>query len=164
MVITEKIDGTNGVIAISEDGKQFAVGSRNRWITKDNDNMGFAAWAFSNMADLMKLGPGYHYGEWWGRGIQRGYGLAEKRFSLFNTTRWLNNPDKPECCHVVPELFRGEFSTSTVEDYIAWLSIVGSQASPGFMMPEGLVIYHTHSNTLFKKTLQNDGVPKGQLT
>ena len=41
IVVTEKIDGTNGLIAIGEDG-EFQVGSRNQWITPENDNFGFA--------------------------------------------------------------------------------------------------------------------------
>lgn len=36
-VITEKIDGTNAQICITEDG-QFLTGSRTRWITPENDN------------------------------------------------------------------------------------------------------------------------------
>jgi len=70
VVITEKIDGTNGLIAIGEDG-EFQVGSRNRWIAPENDNMGFARWAYENKDELMGLGAGFHYGEWWGQGIQR---------------------------------------------------------------------------------------------
>lgn len=42
-VITEKIDGTNAQICITEDG-QFLTGSRTRWITPDNDNAGFSMW------------------------------------------------------------------------------------------------------------------------
>jgi hypothetical protein len=40
--ITEKIDGTNASIFISEDGSEFLVGSRTRWITPQDDNYGFA--------------------------------------------------------------------------------------------------------------------------
>jgi hypothetical protein len=58
--------------------------------------------------DLLTLGPGRHFGEWWGAGIQRRYGLTEKRFSLFNVTRW--GEARPACCHVVPTLYRGPFS------------------------------------------------------
>ena len=87
IVVTEKIDGTNGLIAIGEDG-EFQVGSRNQWITPEKDNAGFARWAYDHKGELMTLGVGFHYGEWWGQGIQRGYGLKEKRFSLFNTSRW----------------------------------------------------------------------------
>ncbi len=87
VVVTEKIDGTNACVAISEDGS-FQVGSRRRWITPEKDNHGFAAWAHAHRDELMQLGPGRHFGEWWGRQIQRGYGLDERRFSLFNVARW----------------------------------------------------------------------------
>ena len=103
MVITEKIDGTNGCIFIGEDG-EFLVGSRSRWITPENDNHGFARWVYDHKNELMSLGPGRHFGEWWGSGIQRGYGLTkgEKRFSLFNVKRW--KEERPSCCYVVPVL------------------------------------------------------------
>ena len=86
--ITEKIDGTNACIYIGEDG-EFLTGSRTRWITPEDDNYGFAKWALAHKDELMALGPGRHFGEWWGSGCQRGYGLTngEKRFSLFNTSR-----------------------------------------------------------------------------
>jgi hypothetical protein len=74
-VVTEKIDGTNAQVYIPEDGGPMLVGSRNRWITPDNDNYGFARWAYENEAELRKLGPGRHFGEWWGSGIQRRYGI-----------------------------------------------------------------------------------------
>ena len=89
IIITEKIDGTNASITITEDG-QFLTGSRNRWITPEDDNFGFSAWAHANKDVLMGLGVGTHFGEWWGHGIQRGYGLPKgrRRFSLFNVGRW----------------------------------------------------------------------------
>src|SRR3990167_9351566 len=108
IVITEKIDGTNGVIAIGDDG-EFAVGSRSRWITPDADNFGFAKWAYTHEAELRELGAGFHYGEWWGQGIQRGYGLKEKRFSLFNVKRWKDT--RPAGCHVVTILYIGMLDT-----------------------------------------------------
>ena len=67
VVITEKIDGTNACIYIGEDG-EFLVGSRTRWITPDQDNHGFAAWAYANKDKLLLLGHGTHFGEWWGTG------------------------------------------------------------------------------------------------
>src|SRR5574337_513380 len=85
--VTEKIDGTNAVITILEDGT-FLTGSRNKWITPEDDNFGFSRWAHNNKEELMKLGVGSHYGEWYGCGIQRGYGLSEKRFMLFNNHYW----------------------------------------------------------------------------
>ena len=54
IVITEKIDGTNGVIYIGEDG-EFLVGSRTRWITPETDNHGFAKWVLANKEELLKL-------------------------------------------------------------------------------------------------------------
>jgi len=160
MIITEKIDGTNGVIAISEDGL-FQVGSRNRWINPQDDNFGFAGWAYGNMGELMKLGPGLHYGEWWGKGIQRGYGLQEKRFSLFNVSRWPDEESRPECCGVVPTLYSGMFDTTKVDEVLEGLKETGSIAAPGFMKPEGIVIFHVAGGHLYKKTIESDEQPKG---
>jgi hypothetical protein len=163
MVITEKIDGTNGCIYIGEDG-EFLVGSRTRWITPDCDNHGFARWAYFHKDELMiGLGPGRHYGEWWGSGIQRGYDLpkGEKRFSLFNTRRW-DDVTCPSCCNVVPILYEGLFETDTILHNLTVLKFKGSIASPGFMKPEGVVIYHRAANMMFKKTIEKDEEPKGK--
>ena len=111
--ITEKLDGTNASIHITDDG-QFLVGSRTRWITPEEDNYGFARWAQANKEELLKLGPGSHYGEWWGYGIQRNYGLKEKRFSLFNTAKWSDDAVRPICCSVVPILYSGLFDTQLI--------------------------------------------------
>ena len=85
-IITEKIDGTNASVFITEDG-QFLTGSRTHWIQPEADNFGFSRWAHEHKDELLTLGPGHHFGEWWGHGIQRGYGLpkGERRFLLFNT-------------------------------------------------------------------------------
>ena len=40
IIITEKIDGTNAQILITENG-DFLTGSRTRWITPQDDNFGF---------------------------------------------------------------------------------------------------------------------------
>ena len=159
-VITEKIDGTNASIYIGEDG-EFLTGSRKRWITPEDDNYGFARWANENKDELMKLGEGHHFGEWWGLGIQRSYNMKEKVFSLFNTGRWKDSPDLPECCRVVPVLFEGMFDTDHIHVVINELSITGSLASPNFMRPEGVVIWHTASRSMFKKTIEKDESPKG---
>lgn len=126
VVITEKIDGTNGCIAIGDLG-EFFVGSRTRWITPEDDNFGFARWAHENRDELLKLGPGRHFGEWW-----------------------------PACCHVVPVLFQGIFTQQAVDSTLALLASEGSRAAPGFMDPEGIVLFHTAASALFKKTLKGD--------
>ncbi len=43
------------------------------------------------------------------------------------------------------------------------LRIRGSVCVPGFMNPEGIVIYHIAGNLLFKKTLVHDDAPKGKM-
>ena len=149
-VITEKIDGTNGLIYITDDGDMF-IGSRNRWLSEDSDNFGFHRWASENKSELMKLGVGRHNGEWWGSGIQRGYNLpkGEKRFSLFNVSIW-NEENKPECCYVVPTLYTGEFDTAVINHLMYELQGKGSLASPGFMNVEGLIVFHSSANHYFK--------------
>lgn len=161
-VITEKLDGTNAQVCIDAKGQIFA-GSRNKWITpgKQTDNYGFAGWVERNREELLKLGEGRHYGEWYGNGIQSGYGLQEKRFALFNVRRWEGNPDLPTCCEVVPVLYRGLFSSQVVDEVLEKLAREGSVAAPGFMNPEGIIIYHVAAQTLFKKTIKNDESPKG---
>lgn len=177
-VITEKIDGTNAQVCIAEDGT-IQAGSRTRWITPEQDNHGFAAWVQAHSDELRLLGPGRHFGEWWGAGIQRRYGIAEKRLSLFNTLRWCAHDAEPEripsqdpraepkyqtrlpaCCSLVPVIYRGTFSTSAVDRAIDGLKNLGSVAAPGFMNPEGVVVFHVAGNVGFKKTIEKDEVPK----
>jgi len=185
MIITEKIDGTNAQIYIEHEavidkmveGPEAAdwfyensvrvedmfifAGSRKRWIVPGKDNFGFAKWVWENAMELVALGPGNHYGEWWGQGIQRKYDLKKKRFSLFNVTRW--EEDAPLICDVVPVLYEGPFSTGTVRDIVESLERHGSKAAPGFMDPEGVVVFHKAANRMFKVTCKNDEVPKGSL-
>lgn len=173
VIITEKIDGTNAQIGIVEldghsaegaiwqgDGLAMFAGSRTRWITPEDDNYGFARWAQENAEELAKLGPGRHFGEWWGQGIQRKYDAPEKCFSLFNVVRWGDDAVRPASCMVVPTLYRGDFATAAVTQALSTLRTHGSIASPGFMKPEGIVLYHTAAGIGFKKTLEKDEVPK----
>ena len=183
IVISEKIDGTNGVVYIGEDG-EFLAGSRSRWLDEHNDNYNFWHWVISHKVSLLKLGPGFHYGEWWGSGIQRGYGLTkgEKRFSLFNVNRWCLHNETPKlisvdpktkmerwqeklpsCCNLVPVLWEGMFNTEWVDQQLNILKLNGSQASPGYMNPEGIVIYHKAGDVLFKKTIEKDEQPKKMI-
>lgn len=163
VIVTEKLDGTNAQVYISDDGQSIYAGSRNRWIEPGDDNYGFAAWVQQNRDELLKLGPGSHFGEWWGAGIQRRYGLDHKRFSLFNVSRWSDPTALPKCCHVVPILWRGNFDQLDPDALITELALKGSVAAPGFMKPEGIVIFHVASGQLFKKTVEKDESPKGVL-
>jgi hypothetical protein len=154
--VSEKLDGSNAQIYIPDDSSFVAAGSRNRWITPQDDNYGFAKWVEEHKEELLALGPGKHFGEWYGAGIQRRYGLQEKRFALFNTARWLHNP-RPACCGVVPLLYEGEFTSTVVDETLQKLATEGSVAAPGFMNPEGVVVYLPASQSYFKVTLGGDG-------
>lgn len=183
-VLTEKLDGTNAQIYIAEATGQtvepydFPVvtdhsednptvhlvraGSRTRWLTPGSDNFGFAKWVEANAAELVKLGEGQHFGEWYGAGINRGYGLSDKRFALFNTHRWGNPEARPSCCEVVTELttVKGLELNSAVWGWLEELREYGSVHVHGFNRPEGIVIYHRASNQMFKVLCENDDVPK----
>jgi hypothetical protein len=157
IVITEKLDGTNAQVLVGEDGS-LRFGSRTRWITPEDDNYGFARWAAEHADELRELGPGRHFGEWWGSGVQRNYSQPVKRFSLFNTARW--GETRPACCEVVPTLYQGPFSYSEIRASLNRLESGGSVAAPGFMKPEGVIIWHTAARQLFKITLEKDEEPK----
>lgn len=195
-LITEKIDGTNCGIFIElldpsddiegwmtigcdlENNTYYKIiaQSRNRLINLKDDNYGFAQWVFAKANELCSiLGPGRHYGEWWGGGIQRGYGLAkdDKRFSLFNVNRY-NPTDSYETLvsyqdavfplwptlpqmSVVPvlEWWNDDCDLSTmaymVDNTLGTLEDTGSHAVHGFEKPEGVVLYHKRADQIFKK-------------
>ncbi len=157
MVITEKIDWTNACVVIWEDWTINAQ-SRNRVLTRwQDDNAWFANWVEENKEELMKLWVGYHYGEWYGQGIQRTYWLKEKRFALF----CFRGEELPECCETVPVLFEWEFNTQNIEATMHRLSVTWSIAAPGFMNPEWVVIFHKGACQAFKETFD---WPKYKLT
>jgi hypothetical protein len=66
----------------------------------------------------------------------------------------------PECCDLVPVLYDGEFKEEAIEQCLNHLKEHGSKAAPGFIKPEGIVVYHEASNTMFKKTIEKDDSPK----
>jgi len=186
MIITEKIDGTNasvtnmvlsnpsdnmradfaekgwGIFDFEYNSIAVVPASRNRYITLKKDNYGFAKWVHEHAEELLSLGIGQNFGEWWGKGIQRGYDQMKKHFSLFNVTRW--EEEAPLCCDVVPVLYEGPFETYVIEQLVDNLWEYGSKAAPGFMDPEGVVVFHKAANRMFKVTCKNDEMPKGQMT
>lgn len=105
--------------------------------------------------------------------------MNEKRWSLFNVARWCLHGETPQtiptadprivktqevlppCCHLVPVLRRGMFSTVMAESALHELRERGSLAAPGFMKPEGIVVFHVAGDVGFKKTLEKDEMPKG---
>lgn len=137
--------------------------SRKRFITPQADNYGFAKWVHDNAETLVRdLEAGRHYGEWWGQGIQRGYGMKEKRFSLFNTTKWAGCAFQTSQLHVVPHLYHGPHRENEIEQALKYLIDYGSVAADEPFKPaEGICIFHTASSRVYKVTLEDDG-PKSQ--
>lgn len=194
IIVTEKIDGTNaaihatplgdweadlirrgvtvGIQLVQVDGFWWGVSaqSRKRIISpgKSTDNFGFAAWVYDNAAELVRLlGEGLHYGEWWGAGIQRGYGAPKRCFSLFNVDRYDiaaqsigTHGELPVRIGTVPVLYRGPFSEGHIRRALEDLKEHGSHAAWGFASPEGICVYHTASRTVTKVTLDANDAGK----
>lgn len=170
-------DGALAVVCgleVGEDGlpiEEYVVyaQSRKRIITpgKSTDNFGFARWVQENALELVQaLGPGLHFGEWWGKGIQRGYGLDERRFSLFNVNRYAGIDFLAHGLHdvwTVPTLFEGHFNTTTVDEVVEELRISGSRAVPWPWEPEGVVVFHEASRQVYKVLCEGDELPKSLL-
>jgi hypothetical protein len=197
IVVTEKMNGTNGLISIrkSEPGDPMpgnyidvsgtdthgtlfdvVAGSRNRWLfaSKSGDNFGFAQWVHQNALALwLTLGEGLHYGEWFGSGIQgNNYGLAkdERRFALFNTSRWTHDAVSAgvEGLTVVPVLYDGPFNQYEIQVALGRLRLNGSLWSRLHLQQahreaEGVIVYHVASRQYFKVTSKNDEAPKSAV-
>lgn len=179
IVITEKIDGTNACIVVVENellGLQVFAQSRKRVLRPgETDNFGFRAWVEKNAEALKLLGPGHHYGEWYGQGIQRGYGLQEKRFALFDAHRWGATLEQATVFEsvrsavptigVVPVMYSGPRRGDAFMEPTVWcieeLQRTGSRIVPGYTNPEGIVVFHTASRQLYKVTCEKDEAAKG---
>lgn len=168
--ITEKIDGTNGIIYIPQYVDEPVIaGSRERWLSnpdgtppeKVKDNYGFAAWVYERAALLRALGPGVHYGEFFGLGIQRKYDMPRKAWVSFEFWRDENRRPLMDDVYYIPVLYSGEYNDAVIVSCIERLRIGGSVLCPGFMEPEGVVITLDKTKVKFKKFLKNDTIKKG---
>ncbi len=158
VILSEKIDGTNAVINIDTDGNVLA-GSRTRWLVDDGsnkwDNYGFGKWVAKNGAELGKLPPGTHYGEWYGKGINRNYGMTDRKLMLFNAPRYIGLQQSgllPSCveletvihtCGPLDLYDHIEFFKQEAEDRGSW-------HVPGFMKVEGLIVRIPKVDKVFK--------------
>lgn len=155
--ITEKIDGTNACVYISDD-LEIKAARRTGWLEPGQpDNYGFRAWVNEHKGELLKLGPGWYFGEWFGAKINRGYGLNERHFALFTRPK----TELPDCVGVVPVLYSGTMDALAIRASLESLRTNGSVAVPGYLAAEGIVIFHKASGQRFKITLENDERPKG---
>jgi hypothetical protein len=148
-IITEKLDGTNAVLYIDKGTKELYCGSRNHWLGHHQDNHGF--WNWCNVPERKQLileclpHNQYIYGEFIGKGIQRGYGMDHKELRLFIDFRqryeFMYNPNlslfdiKP-----VPILARIAGRLLTQKDIDAVSTNKTSQVGDFRMLREGLII------------------------
>lgn len=177
VTITEKIDGTNACVIVLENGT-VAAQSRSKVITAATDNHGFARWVDGNSAQLREvLGEGYHYGEWYGSGVQKraGYGLEKgvKKLALFNVPRWAPAIEADPSLYELgldtpPVLWTGQANRVHfgIHGSLNMLrengSYVPSAIGKRDVRPEGIVIYHHAANMSFKVTLEKDDEWKGR--
>lgn len=171
VTVTEKIDGTNGVILIQrpENGGLVLAGSKNRWLIPDKnnkgwDNHGFGNWVYDNADNLRDvLGYGYHYGEWMGQSIARNYGLKHKQFMLFDQRyrkRWTEDDTvshntllcESNSLSLVPVLYEGEFTESLIAETTDLLHHSKS-AINGFERPEGFIVRWNNNGHILKVVL-----------
>lgn len=208
--VYEKIDGTNGcvivqrvgltdlgmvpkdAVAVLDDSQEFGywvrAQSRSRIITPGNDNFGFAKWVHDNSWALAHvLDQGYHYGEWFGEGIQKNpLGIEGRRFYLFHAWYWARPENALKLSQSgvtglghVPVLHdpdtHGEATWETIPaimDDLAWYGtkvegavgvVSGYAHEPDTMArPEGIIVWHKDTQQKYKILLDNDSVHKNQ--
>lgn len=185
LTITEKLDGTNACIVIYNG--QVKAQSRKRMITPEDDNYGFARWVYENAGALTDtLGYGYHYGEWFGEGIQKNpLGIEGKRFALFHATKYTeaNGYDltRVSGLETVPLLFHGQADAFTIPGVLQDLEtygtkVVGAKTQsmkseiPGFgdlvfqydkaADAEGIIVWHKETQQKYKILLKDDAFHK----
>lgn len=178
LTITEKINGTNACIVIYNG--QVKAQSRNRMITPDDDNAGFAKWVYDNAGVLTDtLGYGYHYGEWFGPGIQKNpLGVESKRFALFGATKYTEGNgyelSKVDGLETVPLLFHGQGHYRTIPDVIDRLIAAGTEVKGakkevnpmgfvGAAKAEGIIVYHKETQQKYKILLEDDAFHKWEV-
>lgn len=186
--ILEKIDGTNACIVIYNG--QVKAQSRKRMITPDDDNYGFAKWVYGNAGALTDtLGYGYHYGEWFGEGIQKNpLGIEGKRFALFHATKYTASNgfdlEQVDGLETVPLLHHGQCNIFTIPNIVQDLETYGSKVKgaktetvksevPGMgdlvfqyekaAKAEGIIIWNNETKTRTKLLLENDAFHKFEV-
>lgn len=163
VVLTEKVDGTHAVIDIEDQGIAMlvAAGGRNRWLTPEDDNHGFAAWVEANADALVDtLGCGVHHGEWYGSRINRGYGLAEKRFMRFRRPTGVEGQPEHGLWEHPTVLYDGPHPVD-IDALVRELLADGSQHVPGYLKPEGAVVYWPTGGMRTKVVIDKPDAPEG---
>ena len=159
ITITEKLDGTNACIQVSVvnvlpantfELQVVGVQSRKRMIDPGDDNYGFANWVYENEQELAaKLGEGYHFGEWYGAGIQKNpHNKDSKRLALFNSERWQDGRQpRPEGVECVPILYEGNWNPDVIGQCMDDLRL---NAVHQQYVAEGIVVWY-HKTRRYEK-------------
>lgn len=182
LTITEKIDGTNACVVVDMAKGEVKAQSRKRRITPDDDNAGFARWVYENAGALMDvLGHGYHYGEWFGPGIQKNpLGVEEKRFALFHALKYTpeNGYDLEQVDNLetVPVLFHGQANVLTIADVVEDLEFYGTKVKGArlvkegyahdpdeYAQAEGIIVFHKETQQKYKILLEGDAFHKWEV-
>lgn len=135
-----KLHGTNAAIVFTKDD-EIGFQSRERMLSYESDNAGFAAWGLGKVEalkfayrEIAAAFPGYDacyvYGEWCGGSIQKGVALnqLEKRFAIFQIVL-VNYKTDEEIVAETEELkakgnenpvypFKDEFIVNLLTDYV----------------------------------------------
>jgi hypothetical protein len=161
ITITQKIHGTNAQVLIqqNEETGHYDVfcGSRNRWLSLENDNYEFAKFVSEHQTEFIeKLGCGRWYGEWAGPGIGSAEGLGEKTLFLFDVFKVPPGRPLPPRVRPVPLLYSGAFDQAIIERTFDELKAGGSRAVEGFMRPEGIVVHIVGPNVRYKKVFKKE--------
>lgn len=181
VIVTEKIDGTNACIVFQDDGYMFTQ-SRNRIITPDQDNQGFAKWAYRNQKNLFYIfGPGRHYGEWWGKKIGRTYNMQHNVFSVFNNGRFYrtdgNDMDSMSTraqegplfdqVSAVPLIYTGVYGSEQMVEKVFEFETGKSKAAAEFGVefydPEGVCYYFRNFDRVAKLVFAHPGKHKWEV-
>lgn len=181
VIVTEKIDGTNACLFFYPNGEMF-VQSRNRIITPDQDNAGFAKWAYRNQKDLFYIfGPGRHYGEWWGHKIGRTYDMTYNVFSVFNNGRFYkteanSNDSMSTRAHemglgeeisAVPHIFTGMYGSpemdGAIDAFSGGMSLAALEYGIEYPNPEGVCFYFREFDKVAKLVFAHPGKHKWEV-
>lgn len=155
MRITEKLDGTNAVIYVSDDKLdpskdtfQMRFGSRNRWCGDYDDNQEFYSFCMENIEYLKRLPPGYHYGEFIGPKIQGNrYELQEKQLYLFDT-RLSEMFTDTTLINTIPVLLKST-GLHCIQDILDYYQDMNSRLNPK-AKAEGVILFIPKLNQRIK--------------
>ena len=113
------------------------------------DGSYLAEYLLSKGHEVRKLGSGYHYGEWWGHKIQRGYGLKHRVFSLFQT----RCKELPQCVNTVPCLGQTNFSDlkNTIQNlWLEKMSWCAKEQGVDYESCEGFIVLSALTGIRYK--------------